>query len=192
MSFRFRNTEIFLTRFTQNLLKLTKKEIESPRKRVYKNKDGNRVINEPIDSSGKLKSSLTFRKKIKNVVSEKGFIATQSYSILGNSYGEIIDEGASGDKINATVSGIEKWIEDKPVRLDDINNKTKIARLIKNKINREGIKPTNFLVDVINKEFENIFGIQPNIVEDVSINLDDIFVSLGWEKKGNTFIRKVE
>ena len=192
MSFRFRNTEIFLTRFTQNLLKLTKKEIESPRKRVYKNKDGNRVINEPIDSSGKLKSSLTFRKKIKNVVSEKGFIATQSYSILGNSYGEIIDEGASGDKINATVSGIEKWIEDKPVRLDDINNKTKIARLIKNKINREGIEPTNFLVDVINKEFENIFGIQPNIVEDVSINLDDIFVSLGWEKKGNTFIRKVE
>ena len=192
MSFRFRNTEIFLTRFTQNLLKLTKKEIESPRKRVYKNKDGNRVINEPIDSSGKLKSSLTFRKKIKNVVSEKGFIATQSYSILGNSYGEIIDEGASGDKINATVSGIEKWIEDKPVRLDDINNKTKIARLIKNKINREGIKPTIFLVDVINKEFENIFGIQPNIVEDVSINLDDIFVSLGWEKKGNTFIRKVE
>lgn len=192
MSFRFRNTEIFLTRFTQNLLKLTKKEIESPRKRVYKNKDGNRVINEPIDSSGKLKSSLTFRKKIKNVVSEKGFIATQSYSILGNSYGEIIDEGASGDKINATVSGIEKWIEDKPVRLDDINNKTKIARLIKNKINREGIKPTNFLVDVINKEFKNIFGIQPNIVEDVSINLDDIFVSLGWEKKGNTFIRKVE
>lgn len=192
MSFRFRNTEIFLTRFTQNLLKLTKKEIESPRKRVYKNKDGNRVINEPIDSSGKLKSSLTFRKKIKNVVSEKGFIATQSYSILGNSYGEIIDEGASGDKINATVSGIEKWIEDKPVRLDDINNKTKIARLIKNKINREGIKPTNFLVDVINKEFKNIFGIQPNIVEDVSVNLDDIFVSLGWEKKGNTFIRKVE
>ena len=192
MSFRFRNTEIFLTRFTQNLLKLTKKEIESPRKRVYKNKDGNRVINEPIDSSGKLKSSLTFRKKIKNVVSEKGFIATQSYSILGNSYGEIIDEGASGDKINATVSGIEKWIEDKPVRLDDINNKTKIARLIKNKINRECIKPTNFLVDVINKEFKNIFGIQPNIVEDVSINLDDIFVSLGWEKKGNTFIRKVE
>ena len=192
MSFRFRNTEIFLTRFTQNLLKLTKKEIESPRKRVYKNKDGNRVINEPIDSSGKLKSSLTFRKKIKNVVSEKGFIATQSYSILGNSYGEIIDEGASGDKINATVSGIEKWIEDKAVRLDDINNKTKIARLIKNKINREGIKPTNFLVDVINKEFKNIFGIQPNIVEDVSINLDDIFVSLGWEKKGNTFIRKVE
>ena len=192
MSFRFRNTEIFLTRFTQNLLKLTKKEIESPRKRVYKNKDGNRVINDPIDSSGKLKSSLTFRKKIKNVVSEKGFIATQSYSILGNSYGEIIDEGASGDKINATVSGIEKWIEDKPVRLDDINNKTKIARLIKNKINREGIKPTNFLVDVINKEFKNIFGIQPNIVEDVSINLDDIFVSLGWEKKGNTFIRKVE
>ena len=95
MSFRFRNTEIFLTRFTQNLLKLTKKEIESPRKRVYKNKDGNRVINEPIDSSGKLKSSLTFRKKIKNVVSEKGFIATQSYSILGNSYVEIIDECAS-------------------------------------------------------------------------------------------------
>tara|TARA_R100001440_G_scaffold20808_1_gene34469 strand:- start:329 stop:907 length:579 start_codon:yes stop_codon:yes gene_type:complete len=192
MSFRFRNTEIFLTRFTQNLLKLTKKEIESPRNRVYKNKDGNRVINQPIDSSGKLKSSLTFRKKIKNVISEKGFRATQSYSILGNSYGEIIDEGASGDKINATVSGIEKWIEDKPVRLDDINKKTKIARLIKNKINREGIKPTNFLVNVINKEFKDIFGIQPKIVEDVSINLDDIFVSLGWERKGNTFIRKVE
>ena len=161
MSFRFRNTEIFLTRFTQNLLKLTKKEIESPRNRVYKNKDGNRVINQPIDSSGKLKSSLTFIKKKKNVISEKGFRATQSYSILGNSYGEIIDEGASGDKINATVSGIEKWIEDKPVRLDDINKKTKIARLIKNKINREGIKPTNFLVNVINKEFKDIFGIQP-------------------------------
>lgn len=180
------NTERFLTAYVNKLIKLTKEEIEKPRTRNYKSG----TITSPLDSSGSLKNSLLLKKKYKDTISSKGFNLNRTYNVIGNYYGEILDEGADGSKIKATQEGIEKWIDTKPVKLKNITNKSTVASLIKEKLNREGIKPTRFLTDLIDKQFDNILGVGPEIIKDINLNIDDILILLGYEKKGNTFIKK--
>ena len=111
MSLKLRNSEVFLTNYVKRLIVLTRQEILRPQTRTYRSKlFGNRTINSPLDSSGDLRNSLRLVKKLKNVVNEKGFRATQSYRIVGNSYGEILDEGADVNKVKVIKEGIEKWI----------------------------------------------------------------------------------
>jgi hypothetical protein len=193
MSLKFKNTEAYLTNYTKKLLVLTRQEILSPQKRTYRSKlFGNRTINAPINSSGDLKSSLRFRKKLKNIVSDKGFKATQSYRVVGNAYGEILDEGATPEKAKATVSGLEKWITNKPVTLEKIKDKTKVAEYMKRKIDRYGIQGTGFLQKVVDKQFDNVLGVLPSLVKDIELNLEEMFILLGWDKKGqDTFIRNI-
>ena len=193
MSFKFRNTEAYLTNYTKRLIVLTRQEILNPQQRTYTSQlYGNRTINAPINSTGNLRSSLRFEKKMKNIVNEKGFKATQSYRIVGNSYGEILDEGATPQKANATVDKIERWISNKPVTLDKIKNKTKVAGLIKRKIDRYGIQGTGFLQKLVDKQFNTVLGVLPSLVKDIELNLEDMFVALGWDKKGqDTFVRKI-
>ena len=193
MSFKFKNTEAYLTNYTKRLIVLTRQEILKPQQRTYTSQlYGNRTINAPINSTGSLRNSLRFEKKMKNIVNEKGFKATQSYRIVGNSYGEILDEGATPQKANATVDKIERWISNKPVTLDKIKNKTKVAGLIKRKIDRYGIQGTGFLQKLVDKQFNTVLGVLPSLVKDIEINLEDIFVTLGWDKQGqDTFVRKI-
>lgn len=193
MSFRFRNTEAYLTNYTKRLIVLTRQEILKPQQRTYTSQlYGNRTINAPINSTGSLRNSLRFEKKMKNIVNEKGFKATQSYRIVGNSYGEILDEGATPQKANATVDKIERWISNKPVTLDKIKNKTKVAGLIKRKIDRYGIQGTGFLQKLVDKQFNTVLGVLPSLVKDIELNLEDMFETLGWDKKGqDTFVRKI-
>lgn len=193
MSFKFRNTEAYLTNYTKRLIVLTRQEILKPQQRTYTSQlYGNRTINAPINSTGNLRNSLRFEKKMKNIVNEKGFKATQSYRIVGNSYGEILDEGATPQKANATVDKIERWISNKPVTLDKIKNKTKVAGLIKRKIDRYGIQGTGFLQKLVDKQFNTVLGVLPSLVKDIELNLEDMFVALGWDKKGqDTFVRKI-
>ena len=194
MSLKLRNTEVYLTNYTKKLLVLTRKEILNPQKRTYRSKlFGNRTINAPINSSGSLRDSLRLNKKLKNIISEKGFKATQSFRITGNSYGEILDEGATAEKAKATIAGLEKWIATKPVKLEKLKDKTKVAEYIKRKIDRYGIQGTGFLQKVVDKQFNNVLGVLPSLVKDIELNLEDIFVTLGWDKQGqNTFIRKTK
>ena len=193
MSFKFRNTEAYLTNYTKRLIVLTRQEILNPQQRTYTSQlYGNRTINAPINSTGNLRNSLRFEKKIKDIVNEKGFKATQSYRIIGNSYGEILDEGATPQEANATVDKIERWISNKPVTLDKIKNKTKVAGLIKRKIDRYGIQGTGFLQKLVDKQFNTVLGVLPSLVKDIELNLEDMFVALGWDKKGqDTFVRKI-
>jgi len=193
MSFKFRNTEAYLTNYTKRLIVLTRQEILKPQQRTYTSQlYGNRKINAPINSTGNLRNSLRFEKKIKDIVNEKGFKATQSYRIIGNSYGEILDEGATPQEANATVDKIERWISNKPVTLDKIKNKTKVAGLIKRKIDRYGIQGTGFLQKLVDKQFNTVLGVLPSLVKDIELNLEDMFVALGWDKKGqDTFVRKI-
>lgn len=193
MSFKFKNTEAYLTNYTKRLIVLTRQEILKPQQRTYTSQlYGNRTINAPINATGSLRNSLRFEKKMKNIVNEKGFKATQSYRIVGNSYGEILDEGATPQKANATVDKIERWISNKPVTLDKIKNKTKVAGLIKRKIDRYGIQGTGFLQKLVDKQFNTVLGVLPSLVKDIEINLEDIFVTLGWDKQGqDTFVRKI-
>lgn len=192
MSLKLRNTETFLTNYVKKLIVLTRQEILKPRTRTYRSKlFGNRTINEPLDSSGDLRNSLRLVKKLKNVVNERGFRATQSYRIVGNSYGEILDEGADGNKVKVTKEGIEKWISSKPVTLEKVKNKSLAATLIKRKIDRYGIQGTGFLRQLLDKESDKVLGVIPSITKDISLNLDDILVMLGWDKSGETFTRKI-
>jgi hypothetical protein len=193
MSIKFKNTEAYLTNYTKKLIVLTRQEILKKQKRTYTSElYGNRTIYSPINSTGNLRNSLRFKKKIGNIVNEKGFKATQSFRIIGNAYGEIIDEGATSKKVKPTVDGIERWIERKPVTLDRIKNKTKVAELIKRKIDRYGIQGTGFLQKIVDKQFNSVLGVLPSLVKDIELNLEDIFVTLGWDKKGqDTFVRKI-
>jgi hypothetical protein len=192
MSFRFKNTEAYLTNYTKKLIVLTRQEILSPQQRTYTSLlYGTRTINSPINSTGSLRNSLRLEKKLKDTVNEKGFKATQSYRIVGNAYGELLDEGATPQQAKATVSKLERWISNKPVTLDKIKNKSKVAGLIKRKIDRYGIQGTGFLQKIVDKQFNNVLGVLPSLVKDIELNLEDMFVTLGWDKKGqNTFVRK--
>ena len=83
MSFRFKNTEAYLSNYTKKLVVLTRQEILKPQERTYRSKMfGNRTINSPLNASGSLRNSLRFRKVIKNTVNEKGFKATQSFRVI--------------------------------------------------------------------------------------------------------------
>ena len=192
MSLKFKNTEAYLTNYTKKLIVLTRQEILNPQKRTYRSKlFGNRTINAPINSSGDLRNSLRLKKKLKNIVSEKGFRATQSFRIVGNSYGEILDEGATPEKAKATVAGLERWIVNKPVKLEKIKDATKVAEYMKRKIDRYGIQGTGFLQKVVDKQFDSIMGILPSLTKDIEFNLEDILITLGYNKKGETFTRKI-
>ena len=85
MSFKFKNTEAYLTNYTKKLIVLTRQEILKPQERKYRSKlFGNRTINSPLNSSGSLRNSLKLKKVLKNTVNEKGFKATQSFRVMGN------------------------------------------------------------------------------------------------------------
>jgi len=193
MSFKFKNTEAYLTNYTKKLIVLTRQEILAPQERKYRSKlFGNRTINSPLNSSGNLRNSLRLEKVIKNTVNEKGFRATQSFRVMGNAYGEILDEGATGNKVNVSESALEKWITTKPVTLEKIKDKTKAAQYMKRKIDRYGIQGTGFLQKIVDKQFNTVLGVIPSLVKDIELNLEDMFVALGWNKQGqDTFVRKI-
>ena len=191
MSFKLKNTEAFLTSYANKLIRLAQLEIEKPRQRTYNSiKFGSRTLNKPLDSLGKLKESLKLEKK---VVRKGDFF---QFNVKGNAYGEKVDEGTKSGS-GPTVPQIISWIDNKPVTLQDSagNNlsnitekgKNRIANQITQKINREGIKPTNFLTDLVNKEIDKVLGVAPEIIKDINMDLDGFMKKLGYKKQGNTF-----
>ena len=190
MSFKLKNTEIFLTNYANKLIALAKKDINEPRQRTYNSsKFGSRTINEPLNSSGDLADSLILKKKLL-----KGGSFFQ-FNIDGNAYGEKVDEGTPVGT-SPSVSELVSWINAKPVKLTDakgnnlkdtVETKNRIANQIAQKINREGIKPTNFLTDLINKQLNNILGVAPEIIKDINMDVDGFMQKLGYIKSGNTF-----
>jgi hypothetical protein len=117
------------------------------------------------------------------------------FNIDGNAYGEKVDEGTKKGT-SPSVSELVSWINAKPVKLTDAkgNNlkdtaetKNRIANQIAQKINREGIKPTNFLTDLINQQLNNILGVAPEIIKDINMDVDGFMQKLGYIKSGNTF-----
>jgi len=193
MSFQFKNTEAYLTNYVKRLIEVTKRDIDKPRNRIYKKKQGGtRMINAPLNATGSLKNSLILKKKMKSLFNERGFRTTQSFRIVGNSYGEILDEGADGSKVKATTAGIENWINSKPVNLTYIKDKTKVAQLIKEKLDREGIKGIGFLQQIVDEQFSKVFGIENSLMKDVDLNLEDILITLGYNKKGEIFTSPIK
>ena len=179
MSFKLKNTEDFLTNYSKKLIRLAKAKINEPITRNYKS---GRTVNSPLKSSGNLENSIQLNKK---VVRGGDFF---QFNITGAEYGEKIDEGTKKGT-NVSVNDIVSWINRKPVTLDSIKNKNKVANLIAQKIDREGIEPVPFLTELINKEIDSILGVTPNVITDISENLDDFMLMLGYKKSGQTFKR---
>jgi len=179
MSFKLKNTEDFLTNYSKKLIRLAKEEINKPITRSYKS---GRSVNSPLKSSGNLQNSIRLNKKI---IRGGDFF---QFNITGNEYGEKIDEGTKAGT-NVRVNDIVSWINRKPVTLDSIKNKNRVANLIAQKINKEGIKPVPFLTNLINKQVDSVLGVTPNILTDISENLDEFMQTLGYTKTGQTFKR---
>ena len=88
-------------------------------------------------------------------------------------------------------------INRKPVTLEGLNQqklsnvtsetKNRIANQITQKIKREGIKPTNFLTNLVNEQFNKLKGIENIITEDINLDIDKFMQSIGYIKQGETF-----
>lgn len=192
MSFKLKNTEDFLTNYAKKLIRLAQLSLAEPRTRNYNSrKFGNRTISAPINTQSKdLSNSLRLQKKI---VRGGDFF---QFNINGLAYGEKVDEGTpSGTR--PRVDDIVSWIDQKPVtlldasqnRLSNVTDKGKrrIASLIAQRINTEGIKPTNFLTDLINEQLDSVLKITPEIIKDINMDIDGFMKKLGFDKQGNTF-----
>ena len=182
--------------FSKRLIKLLKIEIGRNRQRRYaptKAFPNGRTINEPIDSTGKLKGSLEThmtKSRMKKFAEGGSF----SLGIRGNSYGEKVDEGT---KQVPDVDELVDWIKSKPVRLRDARGKfitrsdaaiRTIAGLIRRKIRTYGSEPTNFIGDAIEIAMQQINSIAEPIEKDIHLNLDEIFKRAGYTKKGDDYI----
>jgi|TARA_R110002153_G_scaffold39509_1_gene113641 hypothetical protein len=180
MSFRLKNTEAFLEGQSDKLKKLARLEISKPRSRSY---SSGRTLNTPIATRPNMLSKSL---ETSSIISKSG--SNMKFNVKGNSYGEQVDEGTPPGT-NVRVSKIEKWIERKPVNLQDSKGASlrTIANRISQKINREGIKPTHFLRDLLEKQFNAILGVESIIITDINMDLDGFLKSIGYSQAGDTF-----
>ena len=182
---KFKNTRAYLDNYSKELVKLLKIEIGRTRNRTYPSK---RNVNSPIDSSGELKDSIEYIAK-----KRKGSF---SFNIMANSYGEKVDEGTKKGT-SVPIQDLIKWIKKKPVRIRDSRKRfikvndlviRGIATNIARKIDREGIRATNFISEAIEDSMGKLNLLGNSVGKDVSINLDDILLKAGYIKKGENYI----
>lgn len=182
MTIRLKNTKKYLAEYSKNLLKLAKLEIEkTDRTRSYKS--GN--ITGPINASGSLKDSLEIRGvKTTDVI--------YNYSILGNEYGEAVDEGTSSSTppvsklINWLVSKNKTLLDSKQrtVELGDIKKVRRIAFAIQKSLSIIGIQKTGFLTNLVEEEFKQLNDIYKPVVKDIEVDIDNILIKAGYKKTG--------
>jgi len=185
MSLKLFNTKKYLREYSKNLLKLAYGEIEkTDRTRNYQSGK----ITGPIDASGSLKESL-------KLMSGKTTDVVYNFSIVGNDYGEYVDEGTKTG--NPPVQKLLNWLVSKNKTLRDVNDNIinlsdtkkvkRIAYAIKKSLNRKGIQRTGFLTDLIKEEFNQLSNIDVPVVQDIAEDLDNILERNGYKKLGEKF-----
>lgn len=184
MDIRFKNTESYIKSFAETkLIKYFLESYQASRQRLGK-------TNAPVKSSGEGGESL-------NVRVENGGLDINLY---GNSYLQGVDEGTA--PFSPNVDSIKDWIRQKPVTLKDFKGNTlprtesniaSVAYKIGEAISLRGIAPANYIREVVERSFSDIVeGILPSMKEDVEEKLDDILTSVGYVKKGDTYVLKTE
>jgi|TARA_R100000479_G_scaffold172936_1_gene118134 hypothetical protein len=182
MSLKLKNTEKYLKAYSKKLFDYTVVEIaRKDRTRNYQSG----AITSSISASGDLQRSLRFHQSKKNYIT--------SFNIIGNEYGEFVDEGTR--RSNPPVSKLIDWLQTKntvltdkkgnTINLYDLKKVKRIAYAIKKSLNRKGIKRTNYLTDIVKKEFRKLNNIHNPVVKDIMSDLDNILKNAGYEKKGN-------
>jgi len=182
MSLQLDNTKKYLAEYSKNLLELAKIEIErADRTRNYKTDS----ITGPINASGSLKDSLKLRgAKTTDVI--------YNYSIIGNEYGEAVDEGTRHS--TPPVSKLINWLilknktlvdsKKKIVNLNDLKKVKRIAFAIQKSLSIKGIQKTGFITDLVNNQFKQLNDVYKPVVKDIEVNIDNILLKAGYKKKG--------
>lgn len=182
MDIRFKNTEAYIKSFAETkLIKYFLESYQASRQRTG-------GINAPVKSSGDGGGSL-------NVQVENGGLDINLY---GNAYLQGVDEGTK--PFSPNVDAIKDWIRTKPVTLKDIkggtlprteSNIASVAYKIGEAISLRGIAPANYIREVVERAFNNIVdGMLPPLKEDITDKLDEILTSVGYTKKGDTYVLK--
>lgn len=185
MEIRFKNTEAYVKSFAETkLIQYFLESYQTSRQRVGK-------INAPVRSSGEGGDSL-------NVRAENGGLDINLY---GNSYLQGVDEGT--EPFSPPPEAIIKWLQTKPVTLKDFktgreldrtpSNLKSVAYKIGDSIRADGIAPANYIREVVEKAFEDIVdGMLPPLKKDITGKLDEILKSVGYTKKGDTYVLKTK
>ena len=181
MSLKLDNTKKYLAEYAKNLLKLAKIEIErADRTRNYKTDS----ITGAINASGSLKESLQLKEG-------KTTNALYNYEIIGNSYGESVDEGTKTSKvpvqklINWLISKNRTLVDSKKniVQLNDFKKVKRIAYAIQKSLSINGIQRTGFITDLVNAEFKQLNDVYKPVVKDIEVDIDNILLKAGYIKK---------
>ena len=183
MSFKLENTKRYLKEYTQSLLDISVKELNrKDRVRNYSSQS----VTSSITASGKLKDSLN--------ITEKDTDTVLQLNLKGNAYGEQIDEGTKSTSVSK--GKLIQWIKNKNgfkdlngkiVDLNDTKKIDRIAGLISKSLKLKGIKPTNFLTDIINSKIKELKNIEAPIELDIESDIDNVLLKLGYKKTNNTF-----
>jgi len=181
MSLKLKNTEKYLEGYTMRLKDMLIVETaRTDRTRSYVSQS----ITSPITASGSLQESYKYNKSRKTGIA--------SFNIIGNAYGEAVDEGTS--KSNPPVQKLINWLISKNRRLVDLAGNTvnlndykklrRIAFAIQKSLSVKGIQKTGFITDLVNNEFKQLEKVYIPVVKDVVVDIDNILKRAGYEKTG--------
>ena len=180
MSFKLENTKRYLKEYTQSLLDISVKELNrKDRVRNYSSQS----VTSSITASGNLKDSLN--------ITEKDTDTVLQLNLKGNAYGEQIDEGTKSTSVSK--GKLIQWIKNKRgfkdlkgkiVDLNDTKKIDRIAGLISKSLKFNGIKPTNFLTDIIKSRINELKNINDPIIKDLELDINEVLIKSGYRKKG--------
>ena len=180
MSFKLENTKKYLKEYTQGLLNASVKELN--RKDRVRNYNSQSVTSS-ITASGSLQESLN--------ITEKNTDKILQLNLEGNAYGEQIDEGTKSTSVSK--GKLIQWIKNKNgfkdlngkiVSLSNTKKIDRIASLISKSLKLNGIKPTNFLTDIVKSKIKELENIDTSVVLDIESDIDNVLLKLGYKKEG--------
>jgi len=184
---KFKNTKSYLDNFSQEVAKLLRIEIGRNRKRRSMNPRG-KNITAPIDSSGRLRESISVESKEGN--------NNAIYNIEALSYGLAVDKGRKPNQKPPPVDEIANWIKRKPVRLRDAKGRIvsrddkkimNLAGVIARSIGFYGTSPTNFISEALEASMGKLDALGSAVGQDVMENVEDILLKAGYIKKGDNY-----
>jgi len=179
MSFKLENTKKYLKEYTQGLLDASVKELN--RKDRVRNYNSQSVTSS-ITASGSLQESL--------IITEKNTDKILQLNLEGNAYGEQIDEGTKSTSVSK--GKLIQWIKNKSgfkdlngkiVSLSNTKKIDRIAGLISKSLKLNGIKPTNFLTDIVKSKIKELENIDTSVVLDIESDIDNVLLKLGYKKE---------
>ena len=185
MDIRFKNTEEYIKQFAESkLVQYFLESYETTRSRGF-------------GGSSQVRSSGAGGQSLNVKVENDGL----DINLYGNSYLQAVDEGT--EPFSPPPEAIINWLQTKPVTLKDFKtggeldrtpaNLRSVAYKIGDSIRADGIAPTNYIKEVVERGFEEILdGMIPNLRKDVKKHQDEILTKVGYVKQGDNWVLKTK